>query len=108
MEKEDWKMVHDVNLDNWAEFEDKVNEIKTYNQQSGQRANQPILFRGQSKACWGLETTLERDDHREMRFIDYYDVISSFRLEIETLTESGWQIPDQTDLRLWVEYMFLV
>ncbi len=94
-------MVEEINLDNWEQFEETLNNVHPSNGQSEQRS---LLFRGQSNSEWYLHTTLERwtfldkissREILKMQFIDYYDIILSIRTEIETFTGTSWTIPPQ-------------
>jgi hypothetical protein len=63
-------------VDTWEAFVKELEQVRDYHVSSGQRANQPLLFRGQSDSRWGLDTTLDRSKRIGMRFGDYYKVIS--------------------------------
>jgi hypothetical protein len=57
-------MVSEITLNNWEEFEEKVNEEQNW-QETRERDDaclgvSNILFRGHNRAEWGLTTTLER------------------------------------------------
>lgn len=85
-------MVQEIRVETWEDFERELAQVRDYHVSSGQRANQPLLFRGQSNSTWGLDTTLDRANRIGMHFGDYYRIISSFRLEIETFTGANWDI----------------
>lgn len=55
---------------------------------------QPLLFRGQANSEWSLKTTLDRSKNEGMSFAEYYRISSSFKTEVETLTEIEWVIPE--------------
>jgi hypothetical protein len=53
-----------------------------------------FLFRGHGHASWPLETTLERSGGQQLSFADYYRIIAAVRPQIETFTETRWDIPE--------------
>ena len=50
-----------------------------------------VLFRGQGSAGWGLTSTLERAAPR-LPLRDYYRLVYSLRAEIESATNTHWDI----------------
>jgi hypothetical protein len=91
-------MVDEINLNSWEEFQE---EVKNLGKSMRETERRPPLFRGQSNSNWHLDTTLERwvaprrQDVPGMSFVDYYNIISSARAEIETLTGTIWTTPPQ-------------
>jgi hypothetical protein len=85
-------MIEELELANWEDFVQAVNDIRS----SEQPTSQPLLFRGQSNSSWELRTSLDRYNKEGMLFDNYYDVISSIRTQIETLTGTTWEIPEYT------------
>lgn len=80
---------------NWETFERKLKELRT---QYGGNPSLPLLFRGQSNSDWGLTTTLERYGPREMRFSEFYRLISSRVCPaVETFTGTSWNLPEYGD-----------
>jgi hypothetical protein len=86
-----------VHLDTWAAFEDALQNL-SQRQNSSNQSGPPPLFRGQSNSCWKLDTTIERSKKNGMLFIDYYHLIYTSRLEIETFTGNQWTIPDYREI----------
>jgi len=82
-----------INLATWDEFEDRVKELR-----QNHKGDSPLLFRGQGDATWALATTLERAGHHRMRFTSYYEVVSRFQPEIETLTGMNWETPPYPEM----------
>ncbi len=81
-----------IDVETWEQFED---ELKNRGISIGQR----YLFRGQSNACWALDTTLERTGERDMFFSDYYNLISAIRPQVETFTRHEWdELPSPQDV----------
>jgi hypothetical protein len=72
-----------IHVKTWEEFED---QLKVHNMSIGAG----FLFRGQSNSCRSLDTTLERCGQAQMRFLDYYRLISVIRPQIETFTGIRW------------------
>jgi FRG domain len=92
-------MSQEIDVTTWAEFEDKIIEIRR-----GHTSRFfPLLFRGHSDSRWSLDTTLERSKNNEMRFDEYYRIISSMRLDIETFTDTSWSIPEYPKVTALVE-----
>jgi len=67
---------------NWREFEQWVEKLRT---DLGQEAS-PLIFRGQGDFEWPLETTLERNGHKNMSFANYYMLITEIGPAISALT----------------------
>src|ERR1700728_5012577 len=74
----------------WEECEKQLGAIQRKLRGSRRNAEPHLLFRGQENSRWPLETTLERSGHEDMKFSDYYRVISAVRPEVETLTGAVW------------------
>jgi len=83
----------------WEEFQEQVGQLRA-RQQSSDREVSPLLFRGQRRAEWPLETALERTSGgKHMRYIDYYRHISVIRPEVEVFTERAWDIQSYSEVR---------
>ena len=81
-------MTREVEVKSWEEFEEKLASLEQ-KQKNDNRIYQ-VLFRGQLNSTWGLETTLERSGKFEMKFADYYRLISILQPQIETVTQNRW------------------
>jgi len=57
-----------------------------------------LLFRGQSKACWGLQTTLERATNSPLSFRDYYRIMRAVQPTVEPLTQSHWDLGAEDEI----------
>lgn len=82
-------------LQDWEAFEAQLRELRiTYDRlrtdNPGKVSN--LLFRGQSDACWQLETTLERNAPRFLKAIDYYKRAHAAKAQIEASTGEAWEI----------------
>lgn len=89
-----------VDLQDWQAFEqalvvlrDEYARLQTDN--SGKVSS--LLFRGQSNACWHLETTLERNAPRFLKAFDYYRRVHSAKSQIEAVTGNAWDIQEPPD-----------
>lgn len=92
------KEIEEKNVGTWEEFKIELGNLR---RERGQVPNAdssyPLLFRGQEKSCWQLNTTLDRRRKR-MLFRDYYHVISRIRPQVESLTGKEWPIPEYPDV----------
>jgi hypothetical protein len=92
--------MQEKDLDNWPEF---LNELEQLERDRESRKSQSqthvpeLLYRGQSDACWRLETTLERTQKREVKDGDYLRWIKIIRPEIQAFTNKEW--PDDNFVR---------
>jgi FRG domain len=92
-------MVQVIDVSTWEEFEEKLKDIRlTHTSRFF-----PLLFRGHSDSRWALDTTLERINHKGMRFDEYYRIISSMRSEVETFTGTNWLIPTYPEVMALVQ-----
>lgn len=77
-----------INTESYEDFQTKLNDL--INSENGRTSNgaaghfSPLLFRGQSEALWGLETTLERYCPGEVTQREYGRKIDQLRVSIET------------------------
>jgi hypothetical protein len=55
----------------------------------------PVLFRGQSRASWCLQTTLERYSTKQYSPEAYYKVMRSVRPTVQTCTGTRWEFSDK-------------
>jgi hypothetical protein len=75
-----------IDVDRWEDAVAEIEKIKAAN-----ASNNPIWFRGQSKACWGLTTTLERFQKQDdTNFVSYYRHVVFIKPEIEAVTGLSW------------------
>jgi len=92
-----------VTVTTWAEFLEKVEEIKDEYRTLIQRQPnlefvKPLLFRGQKNAEWGLKTTLERNLTAPISIQHYYYLAAKHSKEIESYLNSDWNVPYNVDL----------
>jgi hypothetical protein len=83
-----------LSVKSWEEFEQERDRILS----STSGGIPGWLFRGQERAEWSLETTLERTLSENHLVCDYYRSIARIKPRIETFTEARWEMP--ADLRL--------
>ncbi len=88
----------EIQLATFEEFEEQAKFLleerrKKRKEQGGYFS--PVLFRGQGKASDKLETTLERYSTKQYSPEDYWKVMRSVRLAVESYTERRWDFPDK-------------
>ena len=81
----------------WEDFEREIGEVFRRYEKRREEARpgwiSPPLFRGQSMACWPLETTLERYTERPYTMREYYELIRNYvKSPVESVTEKRWDI----------------
>lgn len=95
-----------INLNSWYEFEQELHKLNEHlRDMQGKKGlyTSPILFRGQEDACWELNTTLERyTKQNQYNALDYFNIASRVRPQIETFTGRQWRI-ELDDFRKWEE-----
>jgi hypothetical protein len=84
----DKETMREIDKATWEDFEAYVKELRQRHHSST-----PLLFRGQDDATYPLTTTLERAGQDSMRWPAYYEMISRFSTEIETLTGIDYDLP---------------
>jgi hypothetical protein len=85
----DAEQFHEISVNSWEEFEQKLLEVR-----SQTKSRLPLLYRGQEQSSWSLSTTLERNSGLHMPFKDYYRRISTVKPQIESFTETLWEMPE--------------
>jgi len=85
------------NVGTWEELEEQIEDIR-------RQIKSQLFFRGQSDSKWPLSSTLDREPCGPgTLFKDYYDSISKAKTEIETLTNTEWNIPEYPTVEKWTE-----
>jgi FRG domain len=91
----------------WKDFEGWVGSlIAERNRIKCAKKNMPVsrlLFRGQSDACWSLQTTLERYGGGSLDAAEYYKAISIAKPEIESFTGQHWSIRSPPEYKAWLD-----
>lgn len=82
--------ITNINVSGWEEFQDRLTEVLESERSQGRKTD--FLYRGLGDSAWALDTTLERDGHREMSVSAYYSVISRAKPSIESLTSMRWTL----------------
>jgi hypothetical protein len=83
----------EINLATFEEFEGRARELLEDREKKRKEKKgyfSPVLFRGQSRASWNLETTLERYSPKEYSPEDYYNIMRAVRPAVESWTEKRW------------------
>lgn len=87
-----------IRLSTFEDFEQQSTALlERWQQDSKKRTghfSQPI-FRGQRKALWKLETTLERYTDKEYSERQYYNLMSRVRRIIQSCTGRLWNLPEK-------------
>lgn len=86
--------IEEITLKSWEEFEDVISkEYRSLAELKNNNSVSNLLFRGQVKNFWRLETTLERYvreknvPKKEYSWIDYWDILRSIKPAIYSLAE---------------------
>jgi hypothetical protein len=83
--------VTERDLPTWESFREELQILRT----KYDRANSPLLFRGQNDSEFRLTTTLERAGGEGMSFDSYYRLaVGRVRPAVETFTGVKWDVPD--------------
>ncbi|WP_175992328.1 FRG domain-containing protein [Burkholderia vietnamiensis] len=89
--------VIEVATQSWQEFEEQLSVLEqSYSELERQRRGlyvPHLLFRGQTNATFGLQTTLERYPVQIASFGDYYQAAYGARHEIEAASGNRWEMP---------------
>jgi len=86
------------NLNTWDEFDQKLKDISSekvpsdYSVSDSTFGQCRMLYRGQGDSNWDLQTTLERFTNKQYRILDYLDVTTRIVSEIESFTDSDFNI----------------
>ncbi|HKR77534.1 MAG TPA: FRG domain-containing protein [Rhodanobacter sp.] len=90
----------------WQEFQEAIRSIRAAYRMSDLAANivrpSPLCFRGQSRAEWSLETTLERAGHRSISFRRYARLLATIYPEISTVTDRRFNVPSYQEFDDWL------
>jgi len=93
--------VKEQRLSSWEDFETEIASLferkKKIQAEKGMRVYGPF-FRGHAAACWKLETTLERYTERCYPTREYYDVMRTTSLAVESFTEKFWNLSDKYEI----------
>ena len=82
-----------MRVDTWAECEQRLLQIEADN--SGSLSG--VWFRGLSKACWCLATTLERRGIHTHPVANYWKLMLRVKPEVETFTGESWEVPEWSE-----------
>lgn len=93
-------------LQSWGGFNKKILELNKLRKKLSQEKRgqvSEILFRGQSNACWSLDTTLERYLNKyKFDAWDYFETTERLHAEIASFTGKTWGI-DPKEFDKWVK-----
>lgn len=87
----------EIKVSSWKEFEVRLDELlesPDVKKARKQSTNLGVIFRGQSNAEWGLETTLERYFGGRITEHQYYGLIDRIQPAITTFTDKLWKLPE--------------
>ena len=88
-------------LSSWEDFETEVASLfekkKKIQAEKGMSVLGPF-FRGHDAACLKLETTLERYTTRQYATREYYDVMRTASLAVESFTEKSWNLSGKHEI----------
>lgn len=98
-----------IDVNSWEQFVTLIEELKSsYGKRNtfGGTVKNDILFRGQAKANWKLETTLERYSTHEWTAKSYAECALGLAPQIESFIERDWGLPSQEELAEEVKVAF--
>ena len=87
----------EIQVQDWDEFErelQKLEQFRTDLVSEKKHMISELLYRGQSKSSWHLQTTLERAAGKDMRPPTYHRIIQRIKAQIEAFTNRHGDIPD--------------
>lgn len=87
-----------IEVEYWEQFEDELKRLRKEQLQLIKSKNRrgrvsPLLYRGHRNCDWPLETTLERNEQKNISLEQYYKLISKVKPQIEAFTGITWKIP---------------
>ncbi len=99
------KNMNEINLDNWAAFEEQLQKLE--NERLQQKSKSNFLYRGQAvfgDCSSNLLSTLERYWQERMSLKEYHRLISVVKPQIESFTGGNWNILSYPDgINKWLE-----
>jgi FRG domain len=84
----------EIRVKSWEEFEEEVDKLGG----TDRPAVDELWFRGQSNACWHLQTTLDRRPYRRYSICSYFHLIGRIKPAIETFTGRDFDSPTYPDI----------
>lgn len=92
---------NEIELKSWEEFEGAISSFLT-RVEDLRKLKQPRhvstpLFRGQARASWNLETTLDRMVKRDFSVGEYYRTLQAVLPAVVSITGKEWEIPTPFD-----------
>jgi hypothetical protein len=84
----------ELRLSSWEEFLERVAGFEDPNRKPWDE----VWFRGQSKAAWLLDTTLERRWKKTPAVADYLKLVAEVGAAVETFTGSQFPMPQRQDV----------
>ena len=92
-------MIEEKNLNSWEQLKAEIEKLE---KSLGSRADE-LLYRGQSKSCWTLDTTMERKLKTPISVSNYYRFAFTAKSILETFTHSSWDIPSPVKFDDWLK-----
>ncbi len=93
------EMEKDVHVDTWEECKARLLQIK-------KAAPGEVWFRGHSKECWRLTTTLERAKKLERQIVyhdfecfvgDYWSLMLKIKPKVDEVSKHTWEVPEWSE-----------
>ena len=91
-------MNNEVMLQNWEDFEAEVSKLNSKLPKRKKKLKSyvsPALFRGHTKKCWKLETSLERFSSKVYKLQEYFNLLRAIKPGVESLTSRLWNLPNK-------------
>lgn len=96
------KNMNEIDLDNWAAFEDQLQKLEK--ERLHQKSKSKFLYRGQENHSFNLLSTLEQNGQDRMSLEKYHHLISAVKPQIESFTGGNWNILSYPDgINKWLE-----
>lgn len=88
-------------LESWEDLQKQLTALESEDPVSPTGAIAPVLYRGQSNSCWGLETSLERAKCVDWSFHRYFRLAATAKPQVEAFTGEAWPELNVPTLEEW-------
>jgi hypothetical protein len=92
-----------IEVASWEELVQAIDDLVRSQAMPPNGKAPKVLFRGQPDSALKLTTTLERRNPRPWSLQEYFEVIHRIAPQIETFTDTKWEIPDPPAYVKWLQ-----
>jgi hypothetical protein len=92
--------MHEIDLDSWETFEERLQALRKERIQQKWSAN--FLYRGQGNYTWNLLTTLERNKQEKLSLKQYHHLIFLVKSQVESFMGGNWNILHPEAFEKWL------